>query len=40
MKELVSRGSVEESVLIRAEIDGIRDSTPNKTILYGATSLR
>ncbi|XP_061390803.1 uncharacterized protein LOC133326139 [Musca vetustissima] len=40
MKELASRGLVEDSALIQYVIDGIRDSTSNKTILYGATSLK
>lgn len=40
MKELASRGSVEDSALMQYVIDGIRDSTSNKTVLYGATSLK
>lgn len=39
MKELASRGSIEDSALIQYVIDGIRDSTSNKAILYGTRNL-
>ena len=39
MKELASRGSIEDSALIEYVIDGIKDSISNKTILYGARNL-
>ncbi|CAA9994248.1 unnamed protein product, partial [Nesidiocoris tenuis] len=39
MREIASKGSVEDESLIQYVIDGIPDSTANKTILYGAVSL-
>jgi hypothetical protein len=40
MKELVSRGNVEDNGLIQYTIDGITDDTSNKIILYGANNLK
>ncbi|XP_037806852.1 uncharacterized protein LOC119600595 isoform X1 [Lucilia sericata] len=40
MKEMASRGNIEESALIQYVIDGIKDLTINKTILYGACNLK
>ncbi|XP_046141945.1 uncharacterized protein LOC123987838 [Osmia bicornis bicornis] len=39
MKELASRGSVEEEALIQYIVDGVTDDTPNKFILFAATTL-
>lgn len=40
MKELASRGNIENDALMQYVIDGIRDLTINKSILYGATDLK
>ena len=40
MRELASRGNIEDDALMQYVIDGIRDLTFNKSILYGATNLR
>jgi hypothetical protein len=40
MKELASRGNVEDNALIQYTIDGITDDTSNKIILYGANNLK
>ncbi|XP_065355311.1 uncharacterized protein LOC135949685 [Calliphora vicina] len=40
MKELASRGSIDDSTLMEYVIDGINDLTVNKSILYGATNLK
>lgn len=39
MKEMASRGNIEDSALMQYVIDGIKDLTINKTILYGANNL-
>jgi hypothetical protein len=40
MKELASRGNVEDNALIQYTIDGITDDMSNKIILYGANNLK
>lgn len=40
MKELASRGSIEDSSLIQYVIDGVSDLNINKTVLYGAKNIR
>ena len=40
MKQLASRGNIEDSSLIQYVIDGVHDLTINKSILYGAASLK
>lgn len=39
MKELASRGKIEQESLIQYVIDGIQDDTNNKLMLYGAKKL-
>ena len=40
MKEIASRGMIEDDALMQYVIDGIQNLTMNKSILYGATNLK
>lgn len=35
VKEIASRGRIEMDAMIEYTIDGIQDTVPNKTVLYG-----
>ncbi|XP_073811783.1 uncharacterized protein [Musca autumnalis] len=39
MREIASRGSIEDKALMQYVIEGIKDSTVNKTILFGAENI-
>ena len=40
MRELASRGNLEDEALIEYILDGIQDNSHNKTILYGAKTIK
>lgn len=40
MKEIASRGNIEDNALFQYVIEGIKDNNANKIILYGAKNIR